>query len=228
MTGTDLRDPAVPTVPGRRRNEVLAQLRAARTPISVADLAQQTGLHVNTARFHLDALVGDGLAERSTEQRVAPGRPRVLYAARGPAPGARSYRLLAEMLTSLVATLPQPGAAAVEAGRDWGRHLVDRVAPSRQLSRDEAVGRVTRVLDDVGFRPEAPDQHAEGPEIRLHHCPFREIAEQHQEVVCGIHLGLMRGALEELRTPLRVTALDPFVTPTLCVARLGTPSGSAR
>lgn len=223
MTGTDLRDSALPNVAGRRRNEVLAQLRAARAPLSVASLAQQTGLHVNTARFHLDALVADGLAERSTEQRVAPGRPRVLYAACGPVPGARSYRLLAEMLTGLVAGLPQPGAAAVDAGRDWGRHLVDRAAPSRQLGHDEAVARVTRVLDDVGFRPEACEPHAEGVEIRLHHCPFREIAEQHQEVVCGIHLGLMRGALEELRTPVHVTALDPFVTPTLCVAHLSAP-----
>jgi predicted ArsR family transcriptional regulator len=59
-----------------------------------------------------------------------------------------------------------------------------------------------------------------GTEIRLYHCPFREVAERHTAVVCAIHLGLMQGALTELRAPLRAQSLEPFVTPSLCVARL--------
>lgn len=225
MTRTDLVDPADragSASVGPRRTEVLALLRAATAPLSVAAMAEQTGLHVNTARFHLDALVTEGLAERSSEQRVVPGRPRVLYAPRGPVLGPRSFRLLAEMLTGLVASRPDAGPAAVDAGRAWGRHLVDRSEPSRQLGADEAVTRLVQVLDDVGFQPEAHLPNSGLPELRLHNCPFREVAEQHHGVVCGLHLGLMRGALEELRAAVVVTGLDPFVTPTLCLAQLDT------
>jgi predicted ArsR family transcriptional regulator len=58
---------------GRSRADVLDMLRAADNPLGVRDVAQQTGLHPNTARFHLEALVEAGLAERETEDRETPG-----------------------------------------------------------------------------------------------------------------------------------------------------------
>jgi predicted ArsR family transcriptional regulator len=57
-------------------------------------------------------------------------------------------------------------------------------------------------------------------EIHLNHCPFREVAQKHRDVVCAIHLGLMQGALSELHTPLEATSLEPFVSPHLCIARV--------
>jgi predicted ArsR family transcriptional regulator len=51
-------------------------------------------------------------------------------------------------------------------------------------------------------------------------CPFLELARAHQDVICPIHLGLMRGALAELGVRTRATKLEPFVQPDLCVARL--------
>ena len=60
----------------------------------------------------------------------------------------------------------------------------------------------------------------DGVELRLHHCPFREVAEPHTDVVCQLHLGLMQGALAEIRAPLTADSLEPLVTPTMCVAQL--------
>ncbi|HEY8951402.1 MAG TPA: hypothetical protein VIP78_02435, partial [Candidatus Dormibacteraeota bacterium] len=57
--------------------------------------------------------------------------------------------------------------------------------------------------------------------ILLHRCPFREVAESNQQVVCAVHLGMLKGALTEMGAPLEATRLDPFVEPTLCVAHLG-------
>ncbi|HEY5335450.1 MAG TPA: helix-turn-helix domain-containing protein [Mycobacteriales bacterium] len=205
---------------GRRRQDVLDCLRDAAAPVSVADVATRTQMHVNTARFHLDGLVADGLVVRRSENRDVPGRPRILYSASGPAAGPRSFRLLAEMLTGLVSGLADPRSAAVESGRSWGRHLVERPAPSEVIDTQDATARLMRVLDDVGFRPEEGPGLAGDQEVRLHHCPFREVAERHPDVVCGLHLGLMQGALSELRAPVEVPSLDPFVTPQLCVAHL--------
>jgi predicted ArsR family transcriptional regulator len=228
MTSTSLTDPAADVAVSGRRAEVLAGLRDANRPLTATDIATLTGLHVNTARFHLDALVSDGLAERSAEERDIPGRPRILYTARGELPGPRSYKLLAEMLTGLVASLADRPAAA-EAGRAWGRHLVERAAPSQRVDADEATVRLNRVLDAIGFQPEIRRGKTKTDiEFRLHHCPFREVAERHTNVVCEIHLGLMQGALGELQAPVEATSLEPFVSPNLCVARLraakiGTP-----
>lgn len=49
---------------------------------------------------------------------------------------------------------------------------------------------------------------------------FFELAEKRPAVVCPIHLGLMRGALESWRAPLTVTRLEAFAEPDLCVAHL--------
>ncbi len=220
MTETRLVDRATEVSVGGRRAAVLGQLREAVEPLSALDVASRTGLHVNTARFHLDGLVADGLAERATEEREVPGRPRVLYTAQGASPGPRSYGLLAEMLTGLVASLENAGPAAVEAGRAWGRHLIERAAPSETVNTEEATARLGRLFDAAGFQPEICNDQKGEVEFRLHHCPFREVAERHQDVVCSIHLGLIQGALEEIRAPLEAATLEPFVRPGLCIARL--------
>lgn len=219
MVATTLVDATPPVAAGSRREQVLGMLRASDRALSAAQVAEATGLHLNTARFHLDGLVDDHLAQRISEPRDVPGRPRILYAAEGPPPGPRSYGLLAEMLTGLVASLTDAGPTAVEAGKAWGRHLVERAAPSERVSESEAIDRLNRVLDAIGFEPELR-KGKQGVDVRLHHCPFREVAEKHPDVVCAIHLGLMQGALSEQNTPIQASSLEPFVRPNLCVARL--------
>jgi predicted ArsR family transcriptional regulator len=72
-----------------------------------------------------------------------------------------------------------------------------------------------RLLDEQGFVPDA-----DGTDVRMHRCPFHDLAEQHPDVVCAVHRGLISGALEELGSGLEVRELDVFVEPDLCVARL--------
>src|SRR5690606_19228403 len=110
----------------------------------------------------------------------------------------RSYRLLAEILASYVAAeLPRPAEGAMRAGHTWGRYLVDRPPPFRRIDADAAIQQVVDVLDGIGFAPEAVSA-GRRTQIRLHHCPFRETAEEHREVICSIHLGLMQGMLAVL------------------------------
>lgn len=185
-------------------------------------LAEQTGLHANTVRFHLERLVGEGLVERQVEERGEPGRPRLTFTAAprpDPARERRNYQLLAEILTSYVTgTTTDPVQAAIEAGRAWGHYLTDRLTPFQRVTEEEAVTRLLAILDTVGFAPElAPDDKRQ---VLLPHCPFLEIAEAHREVVCSIHLGLMQGALAEMRAPVTADRLLPFVEPSLCVAHL--------
>jgi predicted ArsR family transcriptional regulator len=205
---------------GVRRAEVVAKLQTAEEPLTVAQVANRTGLHVNTARFHLDGLVADHLATRTVEARATPGRPRILYRIRLGGSGPRSFGLLAEMLAGLVASLEGARGSAIEVGRTWGRNLVDRVAPLQPLDLDAALETFKELLNAVGFQPEIITSSGDSVEVHLHHCPFREVAETHTEIVCALHLGLMQGALSELRAPLQAESLKAFVTPNLCTAPL--------
>ncbi len=208
---------------GRSRADVLDMLRAADGPLGVREVAQRTGLHPNTARFHLEALVEAGLAVRETEDRESPGRPRIGYRALADGPaGRRRYRLLAEMLTSLIAgTMPEPEGAAEAAGREWGAYLTEQPPPYQKPSAQEAIGKLTAVMEELGFSPQAETGDGDGQyRLCLRQCPFREVAQHHQDVICSLHLGLMRGALARMRAPVTADRLDPFVEPSLCVARL--------
>lgn len=225
MTGMrerPLTDVASGAAVGESRARVLDLLRAAEEPLGVQQVAAATSLHPNTARFHLDNLVEAGLAERHVEDRTQPGRPRMVYqaTAQDAAAGQRSYQLLATMLTTLVAgQLPQPRQAAIAAGQEWGRYLAERPTPFERVDAEDAIRRLSAVLADAGFAPGTVED-ADNPVIPLRHCPFREIAQQHRDVVCSLHLGLMQGVLAEVRAPVAAQRLDPFVEPSLCLAHL--------
>jgi len=210
---------------GRSRADVLEMLRAADGPLGVREVAQRMGLHPNTARFHLEALAEARMAVREAEERGTPGRPRIGYqaVADGPA-GRRRYRLLAQMLASLIsATMPEPGAAAEEAGREWGAYLTEQPPPFRRVSAAQAIASLTQTLADLGFSPQVEAGEDGGYRMCLRQCPFREVAQQHQDVICGLHLGLMRGALDRMRAPVSAQQLRPFAEPGVCVAWLTAP-----
>lgn len=214
---------------GRSRADVLDMLRAADRPLGVREVAQRMGLHPNTARFHLEALAGAGLAVRGTEDRETPGRPRIGYRAAADSPsGRRRYRLLAEMLTSLIAgTMTEPGSAAEEAGREWGAYLTEQPPPYQRLTAEEALAKLTAIMEELGFAPQVEAAGGGKYRLCLCQCPFREVAQHHQDVICSLHLGLMRGALARMRAPITADRLEPFVEPSLCVAQLTARDGAA-
>ena len=74
----------------------------------------------------------------------------------------------------------------------------------------------------MNFDPELADP-APGTgerEIRLRACPYRDVAREHPEVVCAIHLGLLQGVLTQLGNRSTTVRLVPFVKPHLCLAYL--------
>lgn len=207
---------------GETRARVLALLQDAEQACGVGEVANKLGLHANTARFHLDGLTDAGLVDRTSEETGHPGRPRAIYRARPGAmqAGRRSYHLLAEILTNYIAERePQASKTALRAGRAWGTRLARAAKSPRRVTAASAARQLVSMLDDVGFAPELTTSRGDR-QILLHHCPFREAAIEHQEVVCAVHLGLMQGMLGELNAPLAAERLDPFVEPTLCIAHV--------
>jgi len=210
---------------GPTRYQVLTLLRDVGEPITAPDAARRLGLHANTVRFHLDTLEEAGLVTRQPEERTGPGRPRLLYSPTptgAPADG-RSYRFLAEVLTSFLADqVAAPADAAEQAGAAWGRFLTEPTPPFHTVAEESALGSLVDNLDRIGFVSRPVDDD-EGLRLEVSHCPFLEVAERHTEVVCSVHLGLMKGMLDQMGAPVRAEGLEPMVEPSRCIARLARP-----
>ncbi|MEX2532728.1 MAG: helix-turn-helix domain-containing protein [Nitriliruptoraceae bacterium] len=199
--------------------------------VGVAALGERLGLHVNTVRTHLNLLEEAGLVEAIVENRDRPGRPKLLYSATAdlrtpaPGPGEGGYRFLAEILASYFdATTENPSATAERAGHVWGSFLAAKPAPFRQPDVAGTVTYLLGMLEEFGFAPEVDPNDPTNSKIVLRHCPFLDVAREYQDVVCAVHLGLMRGMLEESRADVHVRDLIPWATPETCVTHLGTPS----
>lgn len=214
------------------RRRVLQAVRAFPGGCGVQQVAERTGLHPNTVRFHLDRLEDERLISRQARRSGERGRPPLAYTA-DPVPdaggGHRDFARLAEVLAQLVArTNEDPAAAAIEAGRSWSLARPEELAGSAAAA--DAIDALIQALADVGFAPRISVD--DGRTVVLHrHCPFLEVARTHQEVICSVHLGLMRGLLERLNAPVTVERLVPFAGPAGCEARLspeGAGPGGAR
>lgn len=189
--------------------------------MSIVAIADELEVHPNTVRFHLDTLIGDGRVEQVAPDRKGPGRPPQMFQAtrqmdRG---GLRHYRLLAEILATSFTSEQDPRAKALAAGRAWGRRLDPPTGLAGQADTPgtaEAVESLLELLEELGFDPERRGES----QVGLRHCPFLELAETRTAVVCPVHLGVMQGALETWKSPLRVDRLEAFAEPDLCLVHL--------
>lgn len=227
------------------RSRLLGYLRDE-SDLDVAALSERLGLHVNTVRSHLVVLERAGLVASVAEQRDRPGRPRLRYrvtaaaaaesttaapattasqpdGTAAPSPDERAYRFLAGILASyLDATTTDGAAAAQDAGAAWGHYVVDRPVPFTHVDAADAIDRVRGLMHEFGFAPEVDATDPAAPRVVLHRCPFGDLARQHQDVICSVHLGLLRGAFDELGASVHADSLVPWATPQTCVAHLRT------
>ncbi|NHT16786.1 helix-turn-helix domain-containing protein [Cellulomonas sp. IC4_254] len=221
-----------------RRAAILAVLRGEGSGLAVERVAERVGLHVNTTREHLEVLVAAGLASRTAEARTTRGRPRTLYAARGPAePDGEPWlrdQLSRVLLAGYGRPLAEPGVEAERAAEGLAAELAtarpagdtgragdpavpgdpgDSVDPAG--ARDRQLAALHAHFARLGFEPEV-----RGDEVRLRRCPVLDLAHERTEVVCGVHLGLARGVLARTGGPVSAAGIVPFAGPGYCVLRL--------
>jgi predicted ArsR family transcriptional regulator len=204
------------------RLRLLDALRASERPLDVRELAAACDLHVTTVRFHMDVLTDAGMVTSRTEQSGTRGRPRRLYlpASRAVAAGGSSgYELLSGILAAHWAGDRDERARRAErAGWAWaGQREPGPAVVAATLA--EAAVHVNAVFAELGFDPDLA-RDGESLEIRLHACPFRAVAATYPEVVCSLHLGLLRRALADVDAPPAAVSLQPFVQPHLCLAQI--------
>ena len=199
------------------RERVLAVLRGSETPIGVAAITGATGLSANAVRFHLQNLIESRAVRAAADpDHNGPGRPAIRYAAtpREATDPASAYRLLAALLARALNRSAAPGAAS-EAGRDWARALVP--AGSAAGSPKDPIEAVSTLFENSGFDPRPG---LDGQTLELHRCPFLDLAVEQPDVVCGIHLGLAKGLLEEIGARREVRLVPVLDGSGPCLVRL--------
>ncbi|MCW2603855.1 MAG: transcriptional regulator, ArsR family [Pseudonocardiales bacterium] len=191
---------------------ILEQLREQPAPLTQAAIAHMTGLHPNTVREHLGNLIHRGHVVRFLTEPVGRGRPAWLYEASGDHTDVPEYAGLASALAVAIArTSSAPAAEAEAAGLAWGHEL----AQNRAASADAPRKSIVRMLGDLGFAPQQGD--TDPREVALTRCPLLQAAYRYPEVVCAVHLGLVRGALTHLGGDPAGTSLVPFARPGACL-----------
>lgn len=186
-----------------------------------------TGQHVTTVRFHLDVLTRKSLVRQVQQPPRGRGRPRIGYSAVQRSFG---YLELAQVLADQLGSDPLRRLdAAIAAGRAWAAKLSSSDEDVRTVEDARAV--TLTKMAELGFAPEKPptDDGPQGTAVVLTACPMRELARNRTDVVCGVHLGLLRGIIDNAGGRGRVEAsLHPFVDGDQCVARLHAARSNGR
>ncbi|MEO7125025.1 MAG: helix-turn-helix domain-containing protein [Nakamurella sp.] len=228
--------PSLPHLSGARAG-VLRAVAATDDPVTVASLAEQLNQHPNTVREHLDALVANGRVERFRRAPSGRGRPAWLYRfatvtagdadgsdlMSGPvgADGQEYVALAVALIDQVSATSPDPRAMARAAGERWGRTLVERHVGNLTAPSSKPTAQVAELLRELRFESQSTD---DPKKMRLTTCPFLDAAKRHPEVVCQIHLGIVRGAMEQLGADPESADLHPFAEPGACLLNFPDPT----
>ncbi|UFN44650.1 helix-turn-helix transcriptional regulator [Nocardioides okcheonensis] len=193
--------------------------------LTAGQLAERLGLHPTTVRFHTARLEQAGVLTSTTTKAFGVGAPRKVYAlVRPAAPDRRADYLL--RLLQLMTESFSAGATPQQAGEQWAVRHLDLV-PSAPAASPGAwlgkVGPIVDVLQDWGYAPDLTTaDHGRTCRLVLAECPFLDLARATPDVVCGIHEGLLRGALRALGEQEVEVVLEPFVGPALCRAAITT------
>lgn len=181
------------------RYAIYLEVVRAPSPRSTGEVAETLGLHPNTVRPHLERMRDVGLLDVEVDSKGLVGRPthRYFVAAGAPSLGLEppAFPVLARMLVTAAASFGIGGDDVVEAGREQGRALVAPLGDDDDDDSAACIAALSSALESLGFDP-ASETDDDGTTIVFTHCPFRELAEAHPEVVCHLHRGIVEGFVE--------------------------------
>jgi predicted ArsR family transcriptional regulator len=194
------------------RYRLYRYLRLSGRPVPIRELATRLSLHPNTLRPHLQRLQQVGLVTSEPRKGTNVGRPQTVYLAVDPeAREGRDYRLLADILLGLLSGVRQRSRAR-EIAREWGAYLVGRAAPKPPVRRPAGpnLAVLQAALAEAGFEPRFRRTGVKTVQISLRDCPFRDLTDEHRDLVCSVHRGLLEGVLAASRPAMRLTEFEPL------------------
>lgn len=202
------------------RFRLYRHLRLVGRPVSVREMSRRLSLHPNTLRPHLRRLEGAGLVAHQVQRTQGVGRPQTLYRSVEPTGDeGRDFRLLAEMLLGLLQSRRDRDRATGLA-REWGTYLVSQGGPKPgvRLPARQNLAALQGAMSRVGFEPRFR-RAGSAVEVTLRDCPFRELVDEHRDLVCSLHRGLIEGMLGGLKPGMELREFRPLAERGICRLR---------
>ncbi len=199
-----------------RRRILLALIRDGE-PRTVDELSELVGVHRTVAFNHLERLTDLEYLEKS-QRRGRLGKPASLYSVRlgvlSMSYPARQFVALASIVaTGLIAL----GDDAVAAAKDAGVRFGEEMALPGARSIAEAL---------LAVRWLGADYDVDGARILAANCIFLEACNEARSIVCGVHAGILEGALRGAGIAATVEPQGP-VPPHGCAYAVTRPKRAA-
>lgn len=170
------------------QHALLERISCHASPVTVAELAREVGLHVSSVRETLEGLCGLGLVEKQRLPSSGRGRPAFGYSTTTPADPSFAAQMLHQLTSSLLTWLREdasdPAASVREIGARWADAAMEAMAVpdhahsvARRSVRDTFnvaghLGKVRLFMNAMGF---ASVPHESDPlAVVLTACPFTE------------------------------------------------------
>jgi predicted ArsR family transcriptional regulator len=168
-------------------------VRTASGPLTRAEVADEVGISVRLAAFHLEKLLSEGFVEASYERDEGSAvvghpakryRPTDLQLEVSIPP--RRYDLAAEILAEAFdeASSAPAEQTLADVAAEFGRHV------GRRARARNGDSRLLTALRLIGYEPATT-----GDDVSLRNCPFKHVAEARPEVICRMNLAFVAGVL---------------------------------
>lgn len=201
------------------REEILRLIESQTEGVNLNWVVQKTGLHENTVRAHLEALHADGYLNRRPAPAKGKGRPAWLWNA-VPQVQAPFAQLASALAGEIAATAKDPASVSIAAGKRWADSI------TRLQQRPTSPDLIQLSLDELGFSPESNPTDGS---LTLHSCPLLGAVAENQQIVCNVHLGMVRGLVESQGQDASDVQLNPFAGANRsCILHLKKPRKSSR
>ena len=139
------------------QHSLLTAVSRHNVPVTVTQLAKESGLHSSSVRETIEALYNSGLVTREQLPVSGRGRPALGYLTLAPANAAFAGQLLEQSVSAMLAWLrvnaSNPVEAAYDIGARWGEQAVSDNESAKLLDGPKASGLVEHLSPgrQVGF-----------------------------------------------------------------------------
>ncbi|MCH1624919.1 helix-turn-helix transcriptional regulator [Ferdinandcohnia quinoae] len=187
--------------------------------VTVQEIADSFDIHPNVARLHLTKLEDVNMLVSETKKTGKGGRPSRLYKLSDDLIQLnfpfRDYQLLAKITIETMASLGEIGRKALEeTGKKFGEELIRHHLPAsansvHDLTFEQKLDILKAASTLAGFYPELSfNQDKTKVFLEINNCPFKEIAKENFEAVCGMHYSFLNGMFDLLFDDVELQEAD--------------------
>lgn len=196
------------------RFEIYQYLIENHENVNVNQVAEIFDIHPNVARLHLSKLEDINLVTSELLKTGKGGRPGRQYKLSDKVIElnfpARDYKILSSIALESLMELGEPGKEALyQTGKKYGMEAIKNYTEneSPRTSIDDKIAMLENAGRMLGMYPSfTHDPASNSISFSVNNCPFKEVANENDELICDMHHSFLKGMFEALFTNIELVA----------------------